>query len=189
MKYHGYGRCIVRIQEVKKLSAVIIMSGFFAGIIYVNMFAKNYILSMGIFSEYFLEQYTGSRINPNEYIWYIMKIRILPIVVLLILGNTRFRRIAGGGFLLWTGFAGGMILTTAVLKMTVKGLLLCVTGVLPHFICYVAAYTMILIYLFTYPNSSWNRTKTVSLILFVLLGIISECYINPVLLEIYINVM
>ena len=54
MKYHDYERCTVRIQEIKKLAVIIGMFAFLTGIIYVNLFAKKYMISMGIFDEYFL---------------------------------------------------------------------------------------------------------------------------------------
>lgn len=189
MKYHGCERCIVKVQEIKKITTIIITLGFLGGILYVNMFAKNYVLSMGIFSDYFLSQYAGNSIKIDEYIWYILRIRILPIMIMIIIGNTCYRRIAGTIFILWTGFLSGVILSTAVLKLSIKGVVLCVISVLPHFICYVAAYAMLLVYSLTYPNTKWNKTKTISLILFVMLGIISECYINPVLLDIYIDLL
>lgn len=187
MKYHGYGRRIVSIHELKKISTVIIISGFLLGIIYVNLFVKKYILSLGIFSDYFLEEYIRNSINTNEYMLYIAKIRLIPVLILIVLGNTRFKRISGSMFLLWTGCSAGMVLTTAILKMGIRGILLCMVGILPHFICYIAAYCMVIVYLLTYPNKQWDRMKIVSLILFMLLGIISECYINPVLMDIYIN--
>ena len=174
MKYHDYGRRSVRIREVKKIAVILLMSGFLAGIIYVNLIAKKYVVSMGIFSDYFLEQYAGSRIHTGEYIWYVMKVRTFPIVVILFLGNTRFRRMAGCFLLIWTGFAGGIVFTTAVLKMSIMGIFLCLIGIMPHFICYIAAYMLILIYLFAFPESKWNSTKTVSLLLFLILGIITN---------------
>ena len=189
MNYHDSGRRSVNLREVKKIICVIFMMGFFAGIIYMNIFARSYLLSMGIFEKYFLEEYAGNKLNTASYMWYVVKNRVCPLVLLSILLNTRFGRIAGCIFLGWTGFASGMILTTAVFKLGIKGILLCVVGVLPHFVCYITVYIMLFSYMFRYPEVRWNTTKTVSIVLFVLLGIITEVYINPVLMDIYIKMI
>ena len=177
----------MKIQEVKKIICIIFMFGFFTGIIYLNIFAKSYLVSMNVFDQYFLEQYSGSSLNTSEYIWHIIKLRMFPVVFLSILTATNFRRIAGSVFLIWTGFSSGVILTTAVFKLGIKGILLCIVGILPHFICYITAMLILLMYLFHYPNTRWNGTKTVYIILFMLLGIITESYINPVLMDMCIK--
>lgn len=179
----------MRIQEVKNIICIMFMLGFFAGIIYLNIFARSYLVSMGIFDVYFLEQYSGTELNTGAYIWYIAKLRIFPVISLVILSNTKFGRIAGALFLVWTGFASGMILTIAVFKMGVKGIILCVVGVLPHFICYITAFIILMLYLFQYPSARWNSTKIVCMILFMLLGIITESYINPVLMDIFLKML
>lgn len=179
----------MRIQEAKKIFAVLLVIGFLIGIVYVNIFAKAYVASMGIFNDYFLSQYSGAELNTEEYILYIAKIRLIPVLLLLVTGCTDYKRTAASICLLWTGFSSGLILSASVLKMGIKGVLLCLTGIMPHFICYIAAYFMMLLYLFSYPDIRWNSSKTVSMILFLLLGIISECYVNPVLMDIFINAL
>lgn len=177
----------MRIQEVKKVFAFFFLLGFFVGIIYVNLYAKTYITSMGIFSDYFLEQFSGENLHVEEYIVFITGVRVFPILFLAILSGTRHGKAAGSVYLLWTGFSGGLILTTAILKLNVKGIFLCLVALMPHFICYIAAYIMLLLYIFTYPDVRWNHSKTVSMILFILMGIITECYLNPVLMDIFLK--
>ena len=189
MKYHECGRRILRVWEVKRLSLVLFMLGFFVGIIYVNVFARNYMISVGIFSDYFLEQYSKHVIRIDEYFLRVIQIRIFPITVLGILAGTNYKKLAGSIYILWTGLLFGMLLTTAVLKLGIKGVVLCLIGVLPHYICYVSAYAMILIYMITYPDVRWNSSKTISMIIFMMLGIITECYINPVLMDIFMKTL
>ena len=57
------GGTFVRIQENKKFLIVFCMLGFLIGIIYANMMSKDYIASMGIFSEFFLTQYSQAEID------------------------------------------------------------------------------------------------------------------------------
>lgn len=189
MNYQNYGRLIVEVHEVKKVASAIFMLGFLVGIIYVNVFARNYVVSMGVFSDYFLNQYSVKTIETKEYMFYIMKLRLFPFLLLAIGSSTKYKRMSAAIFVLWTGFSGGVIFAASVLKLGFKGVGLCIIGMLPHFICYIASYTVILLYLFAYPNLRWNSTKSMSVIIFILLGIISECYINPVILEMFINLL
>ena len=81
----------------------------------------------------FRSQYLGYDLKSFDYMWYVAQIRLLPAGGLAILGGTKFRRIAAYLFLLWAGLASGMILTSALLMLGVKGLILCVISMFPHF--------------------------------------------------------
>ena len=189
MKYHDNGRHILSIQDVKKITCISFMFGFLLGIIYSNLIAKECIISTGLFDDHFIQNFSGNELNISLYIWYIIKLRIIPFLLLIVTLNTRYRRILSSIFLVWTGFSCGLILTAAILKLGIKGIGLCIVGSSPHFVSYITAYMMLFIYAFTYPAIKWNSTKTVSIILFILLGIITEVYINPVLMDIFIKML
>ncbi len=174
-------------QEIKKIILCIFMFGFFGGIVYGNLFSKAYMMSTGIFSDYFLSNYSGRELNVKEYILYIARLRITPLIILAVLACMNRKKIMGGLCLLWTGFSVGIMLTAAVLKMGMLGIVLCVVGIMPHFICYITVYVMILLYLFMYPEVRWNSSKTISSVIFLMMGMITECYINPVLMDIFIS--
>ena len=180
-------------QEVIELHSapdyLIYMLGFFLGIIYLNVASTRYVVDVGIWSEWFRSQYLGYDLKSFDYMWYIAQIRLLPAGGLAILGGTKFRKIAAYLFLLWAGLASGMILTSALLMLGVKGLILCIISMLPHFLCYIPAYAMLLLYLFRYPVSEWNSTKTLSFVLFLTMGIALECLVNPVLLKMFLRTL
>lgn len=173
--------------DLRKVFTALTLVGFLTGIIYGNVFAKEYILSMGIFDEYLLSQYSGLNVRIEEYIWYIIRVRIVPVIFLIFAGCTKYKKIASSVFIVWTGFSFGLILTSAIIRLQIKGIIVCLISILPHFICYIGGYLMLLIYYMTYPNSRWTTMKTFSFILFWLLGVISECYINPGLIELVIK--
>ena len=179
----------MRIQENKKFLAVFCMLGFFAGIIYANLMSKDYIASIGIFNDFFLDQYSQAEIDVMEYMWYVVRIRVTPVILIAALGSTRLRRAVAAAFLAWTGFGGGMIMTSAVLKMGIKGLILCLIALTPHFIFYAAGYMVLLWYLYTCPESKWNMAKTVSMILFITVGVLLECYVNPIIMELFLKTL
>lgn len=165
------------------------MLGFFIGIVYANLMSGDYIAGMGIFSEYFLNQYSQAEIDVTEYLWYVVRVRTVPLFLVAALGCCRLRRCVVGGFLAWTGFCGGMIMTSAVLKMGIKGLILCLIALTPHFAFYAAGYVVLLWYLFLYPETRWNLSKTISMTMLVAVGILLECYLNPIVMELFLKTL
>ena len=116
----------MKIQRRQRYPILIYMLGFFLGIIYLNVASTRYVVDVGIWSEWFRSQYLGYDLKSFDYMWYVAQIRLLPAGGLAILGGTKFRKIASYLFLLWAGLASGMILTSALLMLGVKGLILCV---------------------------------------------------------------
>ena len=93
----------------------------------------------GIFSTYFLEQYQSVDIVAGEYLWYLIRVRVIPFLVLSGLALTKARKAAAVLFLVWTGISGGILISLAVIDMGIKGSILCITGMLPQFIFYIPA--------------------------------------------------
>ena len=81
--------------------------GFGTGILYANFIAKNYVTMTGIFHEYFLNQYTQVKIINEDYLWYLLRWRVMPLALAVCVANLGFRRLTAAGILLWTGFAAG----------------------------------------------------------------------------------
>lgn len=179
----------MKILQTKKRMFAFFMPGFLLGILYVNLIAGQYLAESGVFSEYFLKQYALAEVTAPEYIVYLARIRLLPFLVMTGLIFTRARRIAAGIFLVWTGFLGGMLLTMAAFSMGVKGIILCIVGVLPQFILYIPAYVVLLWYAMTASISIWNRQKTVFVVLMMAMGIVLEGYINPLLLQAFLKTL
>lgn len=179
----------MRIQENKKFFVLFYMLGFLVGIFYANVFSKDYIASMGIFNEFFLSQYAQTDVVMGEYMWYVVRVRVLPLVLIGALSCTRLRKSVVVCFLAWTGFSSGMILTSAVMKMGLKGVILCLMSLTPQFVFYIAAYLVLLWYLFDYPKAKWNLTKTTFFLTLLGMGIILECYVNPILMKMFLKTL
>lgn len=169
-------------QDRKRFPAVFLLVGFLVGIFYANMMSEQYAAS-GIFQEYFLNQYVQTEIITADYMWYIMKARVLPFLIICLLGCTKRKKILVGCVLGWTGFSGGMVAVSAVIRLGMKGLALCVVGIFPQVIFYVPAYSVQLIYLYRYPEARWNTGKTIFIFLAFATGILLEAYVNPILLK------
>lgn len=177
----------MEVQESKKYFVLFYMFGFLAGILSANFIAGEYLADLGIFHEFFMEQYMQTPIDNSEYFWYLLRLRITPLVILGLAGCTKFRKAAVLLFLMWTGLLSGLILTVAVMQRGFGGILLCLVGVLPQLPLYTAGYLILLWYLFCYPKRTWSAVKTICFFLFMAVGLILECTVNPVLMRMFLS--
>nr|WP_246597610.1 stage II sporulation protein M [Faecalicatena faecalis] len=165
------------------------MPGFLFGILYVNFIMKKYTAEPGIFSDYFLKQYQSADIAAGEYIWYLIRVRAVPFLLLLTLAFTKIRKLSSIAFLIWTGFSGGMLFSMAVLGMGIKGSILCIVGILPQFLLYIPAYMVVIWYGYTYPQNRWNTQKSIFVGLAMAVGVLLEAYVNPGLIHAFLGTL
>lgn len=175
------------IKNQSRLVILIYMIGFLLGIVYMNMSAGEYISSMGIFNRDFAEQFQKADIEGVQYLGYLIRLRVLPAIILAILGTTRFRKIGSTAFLVWTGILCGVYFTCAVMNRGVSGVLFCMAGLLPHMVCYLFAYGILLMTIFFYPKKQWNYEKTIAFCLAICMGIALEYKANPVLVKLILK--
>ena len=179
----------MKIFRTRKQFLVFFMPGFLLGIIYVNFIVRKYMAEPGIFSDYFLDQFQSVTVDAREYIWYLLRLRAVPFLALAGLSFTKARKISAVLFLVWTGISAGILISSAVLNMGIKGSLLCIVGLFPQFLLYIPAYVVLLWYCYTAPQTHWNRQKTVFVSLTMAVGIILEMYVNPILVKAFLSVI
>ena len=179
----------MKILHSRKQLLALFMPGFLLGVICVNLLAKKYTAERGIFSEYFLNQFQTVKIVAREYLWYLLRLRLLPFLALLALSMTRMRRVAAALFLIWTGISAGILISTSVLSMGIRGSFLCMAGIFPQFSFYIPAYLILLWYCWSYPQSRWNRQKTLFVLMALALGILMEIYVNPSIVRAFLSTL
>lgn len=171
-----------------KIFLALCLAGFVGGILYANTGARDHILAAGIFSDYFLEQYTQAEIQTQDYFWYILSVRAGLLGGIALMGQMKkLRRWIVAAVLVWTGFLGGLFFTAAVIKLGPVGILFCLAAIIPQALFYIAGYGIVLWYFYSFPRASWNSAKTVGTILTIGVGIISESYLNPIFLKIFLK--
>ena len=84
---------------------------------------------------------------------------------------------------------GDILISSAAADQGIQGCLLCVTALLPQFLFYIPAFVVLLWYSYSLPQARWNRQKTIFIALMMSLGIITELYVNPVLMKLYLSVL
>ena len=163
--------------------------GFFVGIIYENLVARESALLSDVFLRSNLERYLQTNIISEKYLWYVIKARTLLLAIVCILGCFRWKKLFVVLCLSTCGFFAGMMSVTAVMQLGIKGVLLCIVGILPQGIFYAMAYSMLLAYWFRYPQSRWNKAKMLFVALVFLVGIVLETYVSPVLVKLIIKIL
>lgn len=170
-----------------QFAAVFLMIGFVAGILYANIVSKQYVTTSGIFNEYFLKQYIQTEIIAEDYIGFVIRVRVIPFLLVCFLGCTKWKKALVGGVLVWTGFTSGMLAVSAVIRLGIKGLVLCMAGIFPQMLFYILAYVVLLLYLYRCPEGRWHIGKTIFIMLSFVIGILLETYVNPILMKIVIK--
>ena len=143
----------MRIQGEQKYVLLAGMTGFLLGICSANLWMKQYVLDIGILNQYFLEQYNQADIVYEAYLWYLVKSRGTPFVLLLAAAGTRYRKMAVMLTVVCLGFCFGIVICMA------------------------------------YPMVRWDAGRSIRLGLFLMLGIITECYVNPVLTGLFLKTL
>ena len=179
----------MKIFHTRKQFLAFFMPGFLLGIIYVNFFAKTYMAEPGIFSDYFLNQFVNTKIDVSDYLWYLLRLRVVPFLALGALSFTRLRKAAAVLFLIWAGISGGILISAAAADLGIKGCLLCVTALFPQFLFYIPAFVILLWYCCSAPQNRWNRQKTIFVTLTMALGLILELYVNPIIVKGFLSVL
>lgn len=176
-----------RYQIKNQLLMIILAVGFLIGILYENITARKYGVTVEIFQPYYLEQFLNTEISIEKYLLYVARVRFLPFAFLWLLGCLKWKKIFSVITVAWTGFLTGVLFVSAVVLLGVKGLLICVASIFPHILFYGMAYGMTLIYMFFYPKKQWNISKTVFVCLMLLIGILLEAYVNPFIVRMMVR--
>ena len=189
MKYRNNGGiCVKFCKNKNQLLIMLLAVGFLVGIIYENMISKSRGVSIELFQSYFLNQIGQLDIVTEEYLWYVIRARVIPFLMLLLLGTLRWKKAIVSVWVSCAGFLFGMLLVSSVIQLGIKGILFCFAICLPHMIFYVLAYGMYLMNLYRYPGGRWNGTKIVFVILMMVLGIVLEAYLGPIILKSVIRI-
>lgn len=169
-----------------------ILVSFLGGCVLTNLLERDILTTYGILNDYFLSQYSYQAIDGNRLFCHILFERSKTAFTIFLLG----RVMPGKSFSLLIKSAvaatSGFLITVAIICLGIRGVPICICGLFPQWLFYVVV-------LFYYADCrkeaalGWkgnSRMEDVSgyllrgAILFtgMTLGVITECYVNPVLL-------
>ena len=172
-----------KLKNRNQLLIIILAVGFFIGIIYENILAHRSVVISELILKNNLKQYLQVNVIAEKYFWYVVKARMLLFAFILLLSCFKWKKIFVAVCICMVGFFGGVMTVASVLQLGIKGLFLCAIGLFPQGIFYGMAYSMLFVYWFRYPERRWNHTKTIFVVLMLLVGCMVEVYVNPILVK------
>lgn len=180
----------------------VFLFGFFIGVLSMNLWKDLLLSGSGFLDEEMLYQMKYTQIDMNKFFYFVLKKRVVLVLGLAILATTYLGQITVYGGFLWFGFVGGMFVASACIRYGLKGILLLVGALLPHYILYIPAFWLLLVWCYQiccfmyFPAKVHNggeylyRSKKTFLIkyglqiltifLVVIIGIFLESYVNPI---------
>ena len=137
-------------------------------------------------------------VDSSILFWYVLCKRCRNFLVLIIMATTYLGWIFCGGVTVKYGFSVGFFLSTAVFRYGIKGILLGIVSIFPHYLCYLPAMILLLRWcedmhrsIYFYHNTTGQGKKSLpgrlgklALIWIALVfGCLLECFVNPALLK------
>lgn len=181
-----------------KKEHVAIFLSFFLGCVFTNVLGNDLLTTYGILNDYFLSQFSYYAVDGNQLLAHILFERGKAAVTIFLLGWVMPGAVFSVLVKSMAAATSGFLLTVAVINLGVKGIAICIGGLLPQWIFYFAT-------LFYYANtrkaSAYSRTgnvytsDTYGFVLHGLIpavgmafGVLTECYVNPLLLAYIIKI-
>lgn len=181
----------------------IFLGSFAAGIVMANLMGREAVSNAGILNDYFVEKFQYTDINGENLLLYILGERVPLLLMLCFLAFTSLGVIAGNLLLGWQGFSVGFMLSAAIAKYGIKGILLVLGGLFPQYLFYAPVY-ILYCWLTVYLRKRLYRDRqeqgidkryiyaagfvaSAGLMIVFVTGIFLESYINPAILKKILN--
>ncbi len=138
----------------------------------------------GIFSEYFLNQYASLKLDYEKLFGYIGSYRSGQYALFVCCGALALAPYLLGIFICFLGMSWGTMISVSTIRLGMKGVLLCVVGIVPQILFYIVAFGWVFLWVWKRGSS---RKKYLFLVaagfFFLMFGIAAEVYINPLILQ------
>lgn len=173
------------------------LAGTLLGIILMNLGKKFLLADTGLLNEEALYHMKYMTVDGNALFWYVMGIRLKPLVSLVVLATTYLGIVAVWGTAAGYGVWTGMFLAAAVIRYGVKGILLVMTAIFPQYVIYGPAFFFLLVWceqicrLIYFEKGIRLRSRQVvlvkllqlvAIIAVIIAGCALESYVNPLIL-------
>lgn len=157
--------------------------GILIGTCYANIM-NEFCLSWDVFNSNYLSDYNDITVNSVILWQYVVKNRGRDIIIILLLGLTRFRKLFLSVYLLYIGACVGVLMCIAIMRFGALGLLIYVASIMPHYILYAVA--IYVLYNILLRKMICRKNKFILLMitfLLILLGTYLEAYVNPLIIK------
>lgn len=169
------------------------MAGFLIGILIMNIGESILLEKTGLFDEEVLYHMKYMTVDCNALFCYVLRKRLLAVLILAVLSTTYLGLAVCVGAALWYGAAAGGLLAVMVLRYGMKGILLAAASLFPHYLIYFPAIFTLLAWGESVYRSIYHRHGTepeknilikktgqlAAIIGMTVAGCVLEGYVNP----------
>lgn len=183
------------------------MIGLFLGILIVNVGYDTWIRNGSLLGMEMILRLKNSVPDGSELFGYIMKHRVFTVFMLGILATTMIGIPAVCVYVCYIGLAAGCLLSVAVIRYGIRGLLLMAAGVFPQGILLIPAYIALFVWSINvnrllYAKSSYadyyikagkqsylkKGVQMIGILAVVIIGCLLESYVNPKILHFILKI-
>ena len=115
------------------------VAGFLAGVLVMNIGKSILLDKTGVFDEEVLYHMKYMTVDCNALFYYVLRKRLLTVLILAVLSTTYLGMAVCVGAALWYGAAAGGLLAVMMLRYGMKGILLAAASLFPHYLIYFPA--------------------------------------------------
>ena len=180
----------MRIERAKQYFAAAFMAGFIGGILFANLTVKDYVTTSGIFNPYFLKQYAQSEIEAGEYILLLVWYPPYPAASDRVFGTDQGQKDCHRCSICLGRVFGRNNCVCGDSEYGNSGYCVlddCDGAAVSFF--YALAYLIVLWHFFIFPQARWNMGKTFAVLVFMTAGLITEAYVNPILMQMFLDTL
>lgn len=183
------------------------MTGLFLGILLVNIRHDVWIKDDGLLNAVMMKRLQSSELNGNYLFGYIVKHRVFAILTIGILASTVIGLPAICGYVCYLGVSAGCILSVAVVRYGIRGLLFMAASIFPQGLVLIPGYVFLFIWSidcnrrlygkFNMPEERYlagrqfvlkKGMKLLGILIIIVSGCAIESYVNPKILTYVIKI-
>ena len=120
------------------------LAGVLLGIFIINAGGSSLLGKIGLLDESSLYQMKYMSVENSSFLVYVLKKRLGFVIGIILLASTYLGVAAVYTYAGWLGCSLGMILSVAIMRYGVKGVVLMLVMAFPQYICYVPAWILLL---------------------------------------------
>ena len=128
-----------RIKTVKIPVLPIFGVGALVGIVTMSVWKDVLLENTGLFDEYTLYNMKYMSVDSNALFSYLLRERVLGLLILAVLSTTYLGWVACLGATAWYGMAVGAFFSSLMLRYGIKGIFLAFIAIFPHYLIYAPA--------------------------------------------------
>lgn len=183
------------------------MIGLFLGILIVNVGYDTWIMEGSLLGTDMIARLKNSTPDGGGLFGYIVKHRLFTVCMLGVLSTTMIGLPAVCGYICYVGLSAGCLLSVAVIRYGIRGLLLIAAGVLPQGILLIPAYIALFVWAVSVNRMLYSKNpykeaymryskqiylkkgiQIVGIAAVVIIGCLLESYVNPKVLHFILKI-